>query len=514
MMNSRVVVIGAGIGGLAAALDLARRGLDVTVLERAGAPGGKMREAAVGGARIDAGPTVFTMRWVFEALFADAGVQLSDHLTLRPAEVLARHAWSADERLDLFADLDRSADAIGAFAGAAAARGFLAHCEQARGIYATLERPFIRSARPTPLSLVRDAGFAEMWRIKPFETMWQALGEHFTDPRLRQLFGRYATYCGSSPFLAPATLMLVAHVERDGVWLVEGGMHRVAAALADLAETRGATLRLGAEAVEVVLERGRVAGVRLSSGERVAADAVVVNADPAALPAGLLGPAVAGAAPRTPPAARSLSAVTWALLAETDGFPRVRHTVFFSADYAAEFNDILRRGALPGAPTVYVCAQDRGDADGPSPAGAERLLCLVNAPPGGDDGAPTPSEIDLCADRTFAHLARCGLRVRRTPEASVVTAPRDFHRLFPATGGSLYGPAVHGSMASFRRPGARTKVPGLYLAGGGTHPGAGVPMAALSGRLAAASLAEDLARSRASTSRSRPTATLGGTSMR
>ena len=514
MTSGRVVVIGAGIGGLAAALDLASRGLDVTVLERADAPGGKMREVKVAGARIDAGPTVFTMRWVFEALFADAGARFADHMTLHPATVLARHAWSADERLDLFADIGRSADAIGAFAGPAAARGFLAHCEQARGIYATLERPFIRSARPTPLSLVRDAGFAEMWRIKPFETMWQALGAHFTDPRLRQLFGRYATYCGSSPFLAPATLMLVAHVERDGVWLVEGGMHRVAVALAGLAESRGATLRYGAEAAEVLLDRGRVAGVRLAGGERVAADAVVVNADPAALPAGLLGPAVTGATPRTPPGERSLSAVTWALLAETDGFPLVRHNVFFSADYPAEFSDILQRSALPAAPTVYVCAQDRGDADGPAPAGPERLLCLVNAPPRGDGRAPTPSEIDLCADRTFSLLTRCGLTVRRTPDTSAVTTPRDLHRLFPGTGGSLYGPAVHGSMASFRRPGARTKVPGLYLAGGGTHPGAGVPMAALSGRLAAASVIEDCTRGRVSTSRSQPMATLGGTSMR
>ena len=514
MSSGRVAVIGAGIGGLAAALDLAGRGLDVTVLERADAPGGKMRQVEVAGARIDAGPTVFTMRWVFEALFADAGASLADHLTLRRADVLARHAWSADERLDLFADIARSADAIGVFAGPAAARGFLAHCEQARGIYATLERPFICSARPTPLSLVRDAGFADMWRIKPFETMWQALGAHFTDPRLRQLFGRYATYCGSSPFLAPATLMLVAHVERDGVWLVEGGMHRVAAALAGLAEARGAALRYGAEAAEVVLERGRVAGVRLATGEQIAADAVVVNADPAALPAGLLGPAVTGAAPRTPPGERSLSAVTWALLAETSGFPLVRHNVFFSGDYAAEFNDIGRRGTLPGAPTVYVCAQDRGDGDEPAPTGPERLLCLVNAPPLGDADGPTPSEIDECEDRTFSFLARCGLHVRRTPEASAVTTPRDFNRLFPGTGGALYGPAVHGSMASFRRPGARTKLPGLYLAGGATHPGAGVPMAALSGRLAAASVTEDLARSRVSTGRLRPMATLGGTSMR
>ena len=515
----RVVVVGAGMGGLAAALDLAAQGLDVTLVERATTPGGKMRQVTLGGAKLDAGPTVFTMRWVFDSLFANAGASLADHLTLHPAATLARHAWGPNERLDLFADIDRSADAIATFATPADARGFRAFCAQSRAVYDALERPFIRAARPTPLSLVRGAGLrglAGLWRIKPFETLWHALGQHLADPRLRQLFGRYATYCGSSPFLAPATLMLVAHVERDGVWLVEGGMHQLAAALAGLAAARGAALRYETEAAEITVHAGRASGVRLASGERLDADAVVVNADPAALAAGLLGPAAQAAGPAVPRASRSLSAVTWAMLADTDGFPLVRHNVFFSRDYAAEFDDLLRRGALPANPTVYVCAQDRGDADAPTspapPPGPERLLCLVNAPPLGDARPHPQSEIDQCAERSFGLLQRCGLCVRPTTAGQAVTTPADFNRLFPATGGALYGAAVHGPWASFRRPGARTALPGLYLAGGGTHPGAGVPMAALSGRLAAASLLHDLAPASASTRRSRPAATPGGTS--
>ncbi len=121
--------------------------------------------------------------------------------------------------------------------------------EESQRIYRTLEQTFITAPRPSPVSLVRSVagqGFGGLLSIRPFDTMWSALGRHFRDPRLRQLFGRYATYCGSSPFLAPATLMLVAHVEQEGVWLVEGGMHRLAAALAGLAEARGATIRYGA----------------------------------------------------------------------------------------------------------------------------------------------------------------------------------------------------------------------------------------------------------------------------
>jgi 1-hydroxycarotenoid 3,4-desaturase len=493
--DDRVVVIGAGVAGLVAALELAVRGIAVTVVERAGAPGGKMREVEVDGARLDAGPTVFTMRWVFEEIFAAAGTSVEAHLRLRPVEVLARHAWSDHERLDLFADVGLSAEAIGTFAGSAEAQRYLDFCARARGVYQSLEGPFIRSSRPSPLVLVQRFGLGrlgDLWRISPFATLWKALGEHFHDPRLRQLFGRYATYCGSSPFLAPATLMLVAHVEQDGVWLVEGGMHRIAVALASLAAHHGATFRYGSEATEIIVSNGRAAGIRLATGEELAADAVVSNADVAAVSDGRLGRAAAHAVPDVPRSARSLSAVTWSLHAQTEGFPLLRHTVFFSDNYAAEFDDIFRRSRLPAAPTVYICAQDRDDRDSRGPEGPERLLCLVNAPPTGDTHPFDNAEIEQCAEQTFRRLERCGLHVRRRPENTLVTTPAVFDRLFPGTGGALYGRASHGWMASFSRPGATSRLPRLYLAGGSTHPGPGVPMAALSGRMAAATLLGDL----------------------
>lgn len=505
--TERVVVIGAGIGGLAAALDLAARGLDVTVLEKAATPGGKMRELAAGPARVDAGPTVFTMRWVFEELFAAAGASLSDHLTLRPAGTLARHAWTGGSRLDLFSDIDRSAAAIGEFAGAAEARGYRDFCARAQGIYDTLEGPFIRAQRPNPISLGQRVGLANiggLMRISPFTTLWKALGEHFRDPRLRQLFGRYATYCGSSPFASPATLMLVAHVEREGVWLVDGGMHRLAVVLAALAEARGGSLRYGVHVHDVTTQGGRVSGVTLASGEHIAAEAVIANADVSAIATGLLGHAIAPAVSPVRRAERSLSAVTWTMETATAGFPLSRHNVFFSDDYAAEFDEIFRGRRLPAQPTVYVCAQDRGDGGAPVSC-AERLLCLVNAPPDGDIHS-FATEVEPCTARTFEFLRRCGLTIRPRPGTITITAPADFDRLFPGAGGALYGMASHGWMASFRRPGARTRIPGLYLAGGSAHPGPGVPMAALSGRRAAESLIADLA----STRRSRLVATPGG----
>jgi 1-hydroxycarotenoid 3,4-desaturase len=516
-MTSRpVVVIGAGIGGLACALELAARGTEVGLVERADAVGGKLREVEVGGRRLDAGPTVFTMRWVFDELFDAAGAQLDDHLRLAPAETLARHAWDGEATFDLFADLDRSVDAIGAFSGAAEAQRYVAFCKRAGEVYRALEGPFLRSQRPNPVSLMTRAGWRglpAMLRISPFATLWSALGEHFHDPRLRQLFGRYATYCGASPFLAPATLMLVAHVEREGVWLVEGGMQRIATALADLAVARGARLRCGAHVSEIVVRDGRARAVRLGSGEVIEAEAIVFNGDSAALAGGLLGVACATALPRRVAGQRSLSALTWNLVGRAGGFELLRHNVFFGADSAREFEDLFMRRTLPAAPTVYVCAQDR-DAEGRAPHDpAERLFCLVNAP--ATTGADTidPKEIERCETRMFQTLARCGLTI--TPESPpVLTTPAEFARRFPGSGGALYGAASHGWKASFTRPGSRCRIPGLYLAGGTTHPGPGVPMAALSGRLAAASLMADRAAGRSSTSRWRPAAMPGGTSTR
>jgi 1-hydroxycarotenoid 3,4-desaturase len=499
MPHNRVIVVGAGVAGLASALLLAHRGAEVTLVERAGGPGGKMRQVEVGGRQLDAGPTVFTMRWVFDEILADVGTTLEEHLTLRPLEVLARHAWSEDERLDLYADKARSAEAIGEFAGAGEARRFREFCKAARGIYQTLERPFLRTARPTPVGLVRSVGplgLADLWRIRPFDTMWDALATHFRDPRLQQLFGRYATYCGSSPFLAPATLMLIAHVEQEGVWTVEGGMHQTAVALARLAVSKGAVCRYRTEATKILTDGRRARGVALSSGEVLEADAILVNADAAAIASGNFGEAVRGAVPPIPHAGRSLSALTWCLTAETEGFPLLRHTVFFSRDYPAEFDAIFQRSRLPSEPTIYVCAHDRTDCDHDQPHGRERLLCLANAPAIGDTHSFDSAEIEQCEMRAFSLLERCGLHVRRKPEARVITTPTDFHRLFPATGGALYGQASHGWRASFRRPGTRTRLQGLYLAGGSVHPGAGVPMAALSGRLAAECVLSDLVSTR------------------
>ncbi|MGA0706523.1 MAG: 1-hydroxycarotenoid 3,4-desaturase CrtD [Steroidobacteraceae bacterium] len=491
-MTHRVAIVGAGMGGLAAAIDLARQGVAVTVCDKLPTVGGKMRRVAVAGTEVDGGPTVFTMRWIFEQLFSDAGASLGERLELTPLDVLARHAWRQGGRLDLYADVERSALAIAEFAGQREADGYRRFCSDSRRIYQTLADTFMAADKPSPFGLVRRVGLSrigQLWATSPWRRLWPALADYFSDPRLRQLFARYATYCGSSPLEAPATLMLVAHVEQEGVWRVRGGMHEVALALAQLASSLGVEFRLG-EAVEAIEIRGRRArGLKLAGGGNVEADAVLFNGDCAALADGRLGNGARSAVAVVPRAARSLSAVTWCLRAATAGFPLHHHNVFFAEDYPREFRAIFAERRITEAPTVYLHAQDR--AAGETPAGAERMLMLVNAPPEGDRGGSGEPALARAWERSLALLHDCGLSIAQDP-ATVRTGPQDFEQLFPATGGALYGRATHGGLGTFARPGSRSRVGRLYLAGGSVHPGAGIPMATLSGRLAARCIVQDL----------------------
>ncbi len=488
----RAIVVGAGAGGLAAAIDLARAGADVTVIEKGDAAGGKMRRQPVGNVALDAGPTVFTMRWIFDELFADAGKDFGEALSLNRARLLARHAWRSGGRLDLFSDVEESAAAIEAFSGPDDAQGYRRFAARSASIFETLRDPFIKDQRPSELEVVRRVGLFDMpaflANIRPMTTLWAELHRFFRDPRLIQLFGRYATYVGSSPFQTPATIMLVAHAERDGVWSVDGGMGAVAKALQGLASDLGASFSFGRGVKQIIADQGRATGVELDDGDKVEADAIIFNGDVSALAAGLLGENAKRAGKQTPRAKRSLSAVTACLVARARGFPLAHHTVFFDEDYPAEFRRIFDARALPEKPTVYLCAQDRGGANDAPPDGAERIFLLTNAPP---DGDISDFDADAAYARALDLMSACGLSLE--VEDAALTSPTDFAERYPATGGALYGQTSHGMMGTLARAGAATKLQGLYMAGGSVHPGPGVPMAVMSGRLAARRALADLA---------------------
>lgn len=496
------VVIGAGIGGLSAALRLAAGGLDVTVVEAADAPGGKIRTAPSVAGPVDIGPTVLTMRPVFEALFADVDERLEDHVTLHRDPLLARHFWRDGSTLDLFDDPDANVEAVHGFAGSKAAAEFQRFTASAKQLFEAFDGPIMQSDAPAlgPLTahVLRNPKLIPA--MMPGLSLARKLRMSFSDPRLQQLFGRYATYVGGSPYQSPAVLGLIWHSEAQGVWSVEGGMHALAKALHGLAVAKGVTFIFGQTVERVAQQGGTVSTVHLADGSSIPADSVVFNGDPRALRQGLLGAPLREAVPETGTEPRSLSAFVWGFAAEPHGVELAHHNVFFCDAPRAEFGD-LAKGDMPREATLYVCAQDRGITQ---PTGPERFEIIMNGPPGHQT---TEEARKTCQTRTFETLAAMGLTFMPRPQTSALTTPRDFAEAFPGSDGSLYGRSPHGMMATFQRPTARTAVKGLYLAGGGAHPGAGVPMACLSGKHAAAAILSDLAL----TSTSRATATPGGT---
>lgn len=499
----RAVVVGAGIGGLSAAMRLAHAGLSVTVVDMHGAPGGKMRTRASAAGPIDIGPTVMTLKGMFETLFQDVGANLSDHVTLIPDTILARHFWPDGSSLDLSHNPEESAEAVAAFAGPRARTQFQRFAQDAKNLFEAFDAPVMQAEAPGLAALT-----AHVLRhprlipaMAPGKSLAGSLAARFSDPRLQQLFGRYATYVGGSPYQSPAVLGLIWHSEASGVWRVEGGMHQLAIAMQKLATGMGAQFRFNARAARIEQQNGRACAVHLEDGTRLPADLVVFNGDPKALVDGHLGPAAMGAVRRAGVAARSLSAFVLGFAAEPEGVDLAHHNVFFCADPKREFDD-LSAGRMPADGTLYICAQDRG---GETPSGLERFEIILNGPPGHPS---TPEDEKTCLTRTFETLQTMGLSFSPRPGVDALTTPRGFDRAFPASDGSLYGLSPHGMMATFQRPTARTKLRGLYLAGGGAHPGAGVPMAATSGRLAAEAILTDLA----STSPSRRPATAGGMS--
>ena len=502
-----IAVIGTGIGGLAAALRLVHAGARVTVLERHATPGGKMRTLPSVAGPVDAGPTVLTMKPVFDALFADVGARLEDHVTLLREPMLARHFWRDGTTLDLMANPEHSVSNVGDTFGKRAAQEFQNLSTRATRLFDIFDAPMMRSEAPSLASLTKTilTNPTIIPDMAPHQTLAQMLGHSFSEPKLAQLFARYATYVGGIPSECPAILSLIWDAERRGVWHVQGGMHRLAAAIEKLARQKGVNFHYQAHVKRIETEGGRPCAVHTEK-MRIPVDAVLYNGDPRALSQGMLGESLAQAVRTSAVEPRSLSAQVQAFASTVQhDFPLAAHNVFFADNPASEYAP-LAKGKLQTDPTLYICAQDR--FGGAQPGGAERFEIILNAPPITDDAIIPPQESDQCQTLIFSRLAAFGLHFDQQPSTSTLTGPQKFNALFPASNGSLYGRSPAGMMAAFARPTARTKMAGLYLAGGGAHPGAGVPMATLSAAHAAAAIMTDLCL----TSKSQKAVTHGGMS--
>jgi phytoene desaturase len=492
-VTQRVVVIGGGIGGLSAAIHLAAAGAHVTVLEQNAAVGGKMSEIAQDGFRWDTGPSVITMRPVFEALFAAAGRNLRDYLTLLPVDPLTRYFYPDGTVLDAAQDARVMTERIAAMAGSADAEGYRRYLAYARRIHDITGPRFIYGPPPGLLTLARTP-LRDMPAVDPLRTMDASIRRFVADPRLRQLLGRFATYVGASPFLAPATLNVIAHVELSGgVWYPQGGVYAIARALERLARELGVAVRVRTPVQAITTQGGRVTGVRLADGELVNADAVIANVDVATVYERLL--------PTTPETRKRLAQIVkpgtscsgFVLLLGIEGEHSrlAHHNILFNRDYEREFDDIFERGVPPQDPTVYISITSKTDP-GHAPPGCENWFVLVNAPPLGQAFDWT-REAAAYRNRVLERMAAFGFEVRGTIRSERMLTPHDLERMTGARRGALYGISSNDRFNALRRPHNRAPdVRGLFFCGGTAHPGGGVPMVTLSGKAAAEMVLKEL----------------------
>ncbi len=496
MKAKRVIIVGAGLGGLSAALHLAARGFQVTLLEKNPTVGGKLNRIVVDGYTFDTGPSLVTMPDILRDTFAAAGACLEDYLTLQPLDPICRYRWPDGAQLDLSADLSKTVAALRRIAPEDEA-AFFRFLSYGADLYTATAPVFLfndfRNWRQLWQRLDRQL-LRQLPRLATLRTVADRTTEFFSSPYLRQLFNRYATYNGSSPYRAQATFCLIPYVEfAFGAWYVAGGLYRIAEALLQVAAARGVTIQTNAAVAEIVVEGGRVRGVRLEDQTFLAAEVVVSNADSLYTYARLLP----GLRRRTYDDRRlariepSCSGFILLLGTRRRFDTLAHHNIFFSGDYPREFSEIFDTLTPPRDPTIYVCATSRTDPT-QAPPGGENLFVMVNAPA----VCEAYDWDDIASEYRHHIVARLeALGLTGLAESIVVEerlTPKRFAGWFNAHRGAIYGLSSNSLRNAFWRPPIRVpEARGLYFAGGGTHPGGGIPLVLLSGKLAAAAVAED-----------------------
>jgi phytoene desaturase len=490
---SHIAIVGAGLGGLGAAVRLAGAGHRVTLIEKNAAAGGKMGLVEAEGFRFDTGPSLITLPGVIADTFRAAGRRMEDYLTLKPLEPLARYRFPDGSGLDVSSSLPRLVSEVGNLAPGDVT-GLFRFLAYARALFERAGPVFLYRERPRLRDLLARRALDAL-RIDAHLSMHRAVSRFFKDRRLRQLFDRYATYNGSSPYRAPATLCMVPYIEMaGGGWYIEGGLYRLVEALLEVASDLGVNFQPSCEVSEVLVSpqglrpsRGRVTGVRFAGGGTLFADAVVVNADPLYAYETILPEQFRDR--RLARRMRSLepSSSGFVLLLGVRGdYPGLsHHNVFFGPDYRAEFEYIFDRREPAPDPTIYVACTSKSDHT-QAPPGQLNLFVLANAP------ALTPESDWRAWQAPYRDTVLSALEARGMPglrERIVyeqVITPLGFEEKYNAWRGSIYGLSSNSRQTAFRRPPNRApNLRGLYFVGGSVHPGGGVPLVLLSARLVA-----------------------------
>jgi len=473
------LVVGGGVGGLVSAIRLAAAGRSVALFERNAQFGGKLAVRERDGFVFDTGPSLLTLPSLLDEVFQLAGTSLTAEVDLVRLDPSFRYFWPDASTVTFRDQPVATAEALDAFSPGSGAE-YLDYLRRARTIWQTSERTFLAGDMGSPLSLLRRLRSPrDFARIDARRTLASRVEKSFSDARLRQWLGRYATYSGSDPSLAPATLGCIAAVEADfGAWYVRGGLGALRDALVRVAQRCGVEMYADSEVLAIVATNRRVAGVRVAqSGEaeqEFLANVIVCNADAEHLYRDLL------------PHARRLKEVQHierstsgiAVMVGVEGrTPLVaHHNVWFSRDYGREFRDIAE-GRIPRHPTIYGCISSVTDPT-QAPTDCENWFLLINTP--ADERAVTEEVGTWLLDE----LATLGPDLRARARFIEVIGPHDIARKYRSPRGAIYGTSSNGRSAAFRRPAIRGPLRGLYLVGGSTHPGGGLPLVTISARIA------------------------------
>jgi len=482
-----VIVIGAGVGGLAAAIGLAARGASVTVLEKNAAVGGKLNVWEQDGFRFDTGPHVLTMLWALEEVFENAGRRLGDVLDLVRLDTVCRYHFEDGQTLDAPGSPEDAARAIAAFAPADEA-GFRRFLDYAHQVSDATTEPFLKqdfgaSVRGIP-SPQQWGQLTSFLALKPWRTLRGVVREHFTDPRLRQVFELYALYSGSHPDRASGIFATVADVQwREGTYYVRGGLYQLAQALRDAAEHLGVSFQTCTEAAEIIVKQGWARGVQTRCGDRLFADAVVCNADCLSALTSLVPHSARRQwkEPRVEKIEPSTSAFLL-LLGVKGEYPQLaHHNSFLAADGEAEFESIFDAQKPADDPTIGVACQSVTDPT-KAPPGCTNLFVMTN-PPALSPHFDWTTEAARYREIVLSKLERMGLTdLRERIVVEQLWTPLDLESRYHAYRGAIYGLSSNGWRQGFLRPPqVSPDVSGLYFVGGSTHPGGGVPLCALSG---------------------------------
>jgi phytoene desaturase len=368
-----VVIIGAGLGGLSAACRLAKLGFKVTVLEKNETVGGKVNFVESAGYKFDTGASLFTMRHIFDELFEFCGSNLADYLTLQKLEPICRYFWKDETKFDASEDLLKTEEEI-AKIEPQDVESFKKYLADSREKYEISERTFLAKSLNDLPSLIRPKNLPDLLKISSLKTLAKHNKSYFKSPKLQQLFNRFATYNGSSPYKTPATFALIPYVEFGlGAWYVNGGIYKIPKALEKIAIELGVEFRLNSEVQKVNIVDGKASGVLLKSNEMIDSDFVISNADAIETYRNLLPK------PKYQKREPSCSGFVLLLGVKKRFQMLAHHNIFFSEDYKAEFDAIFEQKIPAKDPTIYICATSQTD-ETQAPKNCENLFILINAP--------------------------------------------------------------------------------------------------------------------------------------